>query len=139
VIALVVDDSRATRRMLALMLTDLGFDVIEAGHGIEALERLDASSTVDFALVDWNMPEMDGLALVRSIRAERRFAALPVMMVTAESDVTQMARALMAGADEYALKPLDQESLVTKLRLLGILEDARNDADRTDADGSDVA
>jgi two-component system chemotaxis response regulator CheY len=124
VIALVVDDSRATRTMLRSMLTNLGFDVIEAGHGLEALQRLDATSDVDFALVDWNMPEMDGLEFVRSIRAKRRFAELPVMMVTAETDVTQMARALMAGADEYALKPLDQESLVSKLRLLGLLHEA---------------
>jgi two-component system, chemotaxis family, chemotaxis protein CheY len=135
VIALVVDDSRATRTMLRSMLSNLGFDVIEAGHGVEALERLDSSSAVGFALVDWNMPQMDGLELVRSIRAERRFAELPVMMVTAETDMTQMARALMAGADEYAIKPLDQESLVTKLRLLGILHDpdeitAGDEADR---------
>jgi two-component system, chemotaxis family, chemotaxis protein CheY len=122
-IALVVDDSRATRTMLRTMLCSLGFDVIEAGHGVEALERLDGTSPVDFALVDWNMPQMDGLELVRSIRSERRFAELPVMMVTAETDMSQMARALMAGADEYALKPLDQESLVTKLRLLGLLQE----------------
>jgi DNA-binding response OmpR family regulator len=92
-IALVGDDSRATRTMLRTMLSNLGFGVI------------------------------DGLELVRSIRAERRFAELPVMMVTAETDTNQMARALMAGADEYALKPLDQESLVSKLKMLGLLQD----------------
>jgi two-component system chemotaxis response regulator CheY len=123
VLALVVDDSRATRAMLRTMLSNLGFDVLEAGHGVEALERLHQASAVDFALVDWNMPQMDGLELVRSIRAERRFAGLPVMMVTAETDMGQMARALMAGADEYALKPLDQDALVTKLRMLGLLPD----------------
>jgi two-component system chemotaxis response regulator CheY len=109
--------------MLRSMLCSLGFDVVEAGHGIEALERLESLHGVDFALVDWNMPEMDGLEFVRSLRAERRYCELPVMMVTAESDVTQMARALMAGADEYALKPLDQESLTAKLRLLGVLHE----------------
>src|SRR5690606_20872646 len=123
-LALVVDDSRATRTMLRKMLSTLGFAVAEAGHGVEALERLSTSSDVDFALVDWNMPEMDGLELVRAIRSERRFAELPVMMVTAETDATQMARALMAGADEYALKPLDLQSLETKLRMLGVLQDA---------------
>ena len=122
-LALVVDDSRATRSMLRTMLSKLGFEVVEAGHGVEALERLDSVEAVDFALVDWNMPEMDGLELVRSLRSERRYAELPVMMVTAESDATQMARALMAGADEYALKPIDLESLETKLRLLGVLQD----------------
>src|SRR5690606_16651028 len=97
-IALVVDDSRATRTMLRGMLSKLGFDVVEAGHGVEALQRLETlEDEVSFALVDWNMPEMDGLELVKSLRSERRYAELPVMMVTAESDATQMARALMAG------------------------------------------
>jgi two-component system chemotaxis response regulator CheY len=124
-IALVVDDSRATRTMLRMMLTKLGFDVVEAGHGVEALQQLDSiEDEVSFALVDWNMPEMDGLELVKSLRSERRYAELPVMMVTAESDATQMARALMAGADEYALKPIDLEALETKLRLLGVLQEA---------------
>lgn len=124
-IALVVDDSRATRTMLRGMLTKLGFEVVEAGHGVEALQRLESlDEAVSFALVDWNMPEMDGLELVKSLRAERRYAELPVMMVTAESDATQMARALMAGADEYALKPIDIEALETKLRLLGVLQEA---------------
>lgn len=124
-IALVVDDSRATRTMLRGMLTKLGFEVVEAGHGVEALQRLESlDEAVSFALVDWNMPEMNGLELVKSLRAERRYAELPVMMVTAESDATQMARALMAGADEYALKPIDIEALETKLRLLGVLQEA---------------
>jgi len=120
-LALVVDDSRAVRSTLRRMLNNNGFDVLEAGHGVEALERLHAEPSVpDLALVDWNMPEMDGLDLVRSLRQERRFAELPVMMVTAETDPSQIARALMAGADEYAMKPLDEESLVEKLALLGL-------------------
>jgi two-component system, chemotaxis family, chemotaxis protein CheY len=121
-LALVVDDSRAVRSTLRRMLNDAGFDVVEAGHGLEALDRLRSRDEVpDLALVDWNMPEMDGLDLVRCLRRERRFAELPVMMVTAETDAAQMARALMAGADEYAMKPLDQEALLDKLALLGIL------------------
>ena len=120
-LALVVDDSRAVRSTLRRMLNNAGFDVLEAGHGVEALERLHAETSVpDLALVDWNMPEMDGLDLVRSLRQERRFAELPVLMVTAETDPSQIARALMAGADEYAMKPLDEESLVEKLALLGL-------------------
>lgn len=120
-LALVVDDSRAVRSTLRRMLNNVGFDVIEAGDGLEALERLhDDDLSPDLALVDWNMPEMDGLDLVKSLRRERRYAELPVMMVTAETDSQQMVRALMAGADEYAMKPLDQEALVEKLALLGL-------------------
>jgi two-component system chemotaxis response regulator CheY len=103
------------------MLADQGFEVIEAGHGLEALERLD-DHDADVALVDWHMPEMDGVALVKELRRDRRFADLPVMMVTGECDPRQMARALMAGADEYAMKPLDRAGLVDKLRLLGFTE-----------------
>ena len=119
-LALVVDDSRAVRSTLRRMLAGVGFDVAEAAHGIEALERLRSGDVEpDLALVDWNMPEMDGLDLVKALRQERRFAELPIMMVTAETDASQMARALMAGADEYAMKPLDEEALLEKLVLLG--------------------
>ena len=124
-LALVVDDSRAVRSTLRRTLNKLGFDVLEAAHGRDALEVLGASEVVpDVALVDWNMPEMDGLDLVKALRQERRYAELPVMMVTAETDPSQIARALMAGADEYAMKPLDEESLVEKLALLGLAPDA---------------
>jgi two-component system chemotaxis response regulator CheY len=109
--------------MLRTMLGDLGFEVVEAGHGREALDRLHTTSDVEIALVDWNMPEMDGLEFVKALRAERQFADLRVMMVTAETDMAQMARALMAGADEYAMKPLDREGLTAKLRLLGVLDE----------------
>jgi two-component system, chemotaxis family, chemotaxis protein CheY len=122
--ALIVDDSRATRSFLRSMLVDLGFEVIEAGHGREALDRLGDSEPFGIALVDWNMPEMDGLELVRALRADRRFSELPVLMVTSETDAAQIARALMAGADEYAMKPLLRSALIEKLRMLGVLHEA---------------
>jgi two-component system chemotaxis response regulator CheY len=122
-LALVVDDSRATRAALKKLLSGVGFDVVEAGHGLEGLERLEEDHPVDVALVDWNMPEMDGLEFVKALRAERRWAELPIMMVTAEIDQRQMARALMAGADEYVMKPFDREILVEKLSLLGLIQD----------------
>ena len=122
--ALVVDDSRATRAVLRKHLEAIGFTVAEAGHGGEALQQLDGTVAFDLALVDWNMPEMDGLELVRAIRADRRQAALPVMMITAESDPANMVRALMAGADEYAMKPLDRQSLTGKLALMGVIAEA---------------
>ena len=121
-LALVVDDSRATRSMLRTMLAKLGFDVVEAGHGVEALDRLSSLGAVDFALVDWNMPEMDGLELIKAVRRQLDFERIVVVMVTSENEPTQIARALMAGADEYALKPLTADGLTQKLQLVGMVE-----------------
>jgi len=123
--ALLVDDSRTMRALLGGMLAELGFEVVEATHGVDALAKLGTCPDLDVALVDWNMPEMDGLELVRALRAERRFAGLPVMMVTTESDAHSVVRALMAGADEYAMKPLDRDGLHDKLALLGVLPGQR--------------
>ena len=120
--ALIVDDSRATRTMLRRMLDELGFEVAEAADGRQALDLLEAEGGVDLALVDWNMPEMDGLEFVKALRAERNFAEVTVMMVSAESDMKNVARALMVGADEYAIKPVTIDMLTDKLQLLGVAQ-----------------
>jgi two-component system chemotaxis response regulator CheY len=118
--ALIVDDSRATRSLLRRTLTEVGYEVLEAGNGLEALELLGTCDPVDLALVDWNMPEMDGLELVKAMRADRTYADMVVMMVSAESDMSNVARALIVGADEYAIKPVTKDILVEKLHLLGV-------------------
>lgn len=118
---LIVDDSRAMRAMLKSIMTDLGFEVLEAGHGIEGLAQLEANPGIDLALVDWNMPQMDGLEFVKALRQDRRNAELKVMMVTAENDMAKMARALMVGADEYAMKPLTRDAIIAKLEMLGLV------------------
>jgi two-component system chemotaxis response regulator CheY len=118
--ALIVDDSRATRSLLRRTLIEVGYEVLEAGNGLEALELLGSCDPVDLALVDWNMPEMDGLELVKAMRADRTYADMVVMMVSAESDMSNVARALMVGADEYAIKPVTKDILVEKLHLLGV-------------------
>lgn len=118
--ALVVDDSRAMRTILKKMMTELGFEVAEAGHGLEALERLKQIGAVDVALVDWNMPEMDGLEFVKSARDNHEYADMKVMMVSAENDMMKIARALMMGADEYAMKPVTKEIIVEKLDVMGV-------------------
>jgi two-component system chemotaxis response regulator CheY len=118
--ALIVDDSRAMRALLKSMLRDLGYEVAEAAHGLEGLDRLAERSDWDVALVDWNMPEMDGIEFVKELRRRREYAELRVMMVTAELDMSKMARALAAGADEYAGKPLTRQAMAEKLALLGL-------------------
>jgi two-component system chemotaxis response regulator CheY len=118
--ALVVDDARAMRAILGSFLTDLGFEVHEAGSGLEALVMIHKMPAVDLVLVDWNMPEMDGCEFLERIRAEADFADVPVMMVTTESEMDRVNIALEAGANEYLMKPFDKETLLEKLLLLGI-------------------
>jgi two-component system chemotaxis response regulator CheY len=119
--ALVVDDSRVMRRVVGRIVSTLGFDVLEAGNGREALEQVAAhGDAIWVALVDWNMPEMDGLEFVRHVRSMPGNEDLLVMMVTAQTGAEEMRTALDAGADEYLMKPFNEEHLRAKLALLGV-------------------
>jgi two-component system chemotaxis response regulator CheY len=117
---LLIDDSRAIRVILGRMLGQLGFEVDEAANGREGLERLEAGLTPELVLVDWNMPEMNGLEFVTAVRRPPYSSSARVMMVTTETEVPQMVRALEAGADEYLMKPFTRESIAEKLQLLGL-------------------
>jgi two-component system chemotaxis response regulator CheY len=118
--ALVVDDSRAMRAILSRFLKDIGYEVVQAGNGQEALDLLAATADVDVALVDWNMPVMDGLDFVAVCRKDSRLRKVTLMMVTTESEQSQIVRALAAGAHEYLIKPFTRDALVEKLDLLGL-------------------
>lgn len=118
--AIVIDDSRVARMKLRNALLERGFEVVEAGDGREALDVLTYHEVPHLALVDWNMPEMNGLDFVKAIRANDRFHEMLVMMVTSESEPAQMVRALHAGANEYLMKPYTKGLLFEKLELLGV-------------------
>jgi two-component system, chemotaxis family, chemotaxis protein CheY len=117
--ALVIDDSKATRAVIGRLLGKLGYEVVEAGTGREGLERL-SERKPRVVLVDWNMPEMNGLDFIRAVRADARYRDLAIMMVTTESEAAQVVRALAAGANEYVMKPFTPEILLDKLSLLGV-------------------
>ena len=120
--AMVVDDSRAMRMILRRSLERFGFEVAQAGNGKEALEQIQGGSApVSLCLVDWNMPEMNGLEFVKKLRANPQFGSIPVMMVTTETEAEQISTALDAGANEYVIKPFTDETIEEKLRLLGVL------------------
>ncbi len=119
--ALIIDDSRPIRRIESDILKELGFDTADAANGKQAWEMLQASPVPDVVLVDWNMPEMDGLEFIRSVRGDDRYSEMVVLMVTTETETDQMLRALSAGADEYLMKPFQKEGLVDKLRLVGVV------------------
>ncbi len=119
--ALIVDDSRATRTIIKRMLSEAGFEVFEAADGREALRCLKEIGQADVLLVDWNMPEMNGYDLVCALRRDHRYDKVPLMMVTSETEIAQMAKALDAGANEYVMKPFTKEVITEKLTLLGVL------------------
>lgn len=119
--ALVIDDSRAIRRILVKTLKELDIEVVEAAHGQEALDKLESGeATVDLIMVDWNMPEMNGYDFIVAVRGKEQFSEIPIMMVTTESEMSQMTRAIEAGATEYLMKPFTKEMIAEKLDLMGI-------------------
>ena len=107
--------------ILAKTLKEIGFEVREAANGREALEIIEAEKTaVKLVLADWNMPEMNGLELLKRLRQNPELASLVVVMVTTETELDQMAAALEAGANEYVMKPFTKEILVEKLQMVGV-------------------
>ncbi len=117
--ALVIDDSRAMRMVLSKMLQQAGFETVEqAGHGEEGLERLQEMGSADVVLVDWNMPVMNGITFIETLR--EKDTTTPVVMVTTEVEIERVEHALAAGADEYVMKPFTCDMIVEKLRMIGV-------------------
>jgi len=121
--ALVIDDSRAVRLLVGNILRGQGFEVHEAGDGQKGLEQLQENPEIGLVLVDWNMPVMDGLEFIKTVRQSRTWDSLRIVMVTTETESEQVQRAMTAGANEYVMKPFTSEVLVAKLSLLGVFEE----------------
>ena len=111
---LVVDDSRVVRKVACRIMSDLGFATAEAEDGITALEAC-RFHMPEMILLDWNMPNMTGIDLLRAIRAEPKFKGLPVLMVTAENNREQIVAAAQAGVNGYIVKPFTAITLREKL------------------------
>lgn len=118
--ALVIDDSKLMRSIIGKILRDVGFDVVEAGDGCQALDVLRMHRDIELVLVDWNLPVMDGLEFVKEVRRQPTLSHLRLLMVTAETEREQVARALAEGANEYVMKPFTKEVIVEKLNLLQV-------------------
>jgi two-component system, chemotaxis family, chemotaxis protein CheY len=118
--ALVIDDSRSIRRVICNMLREMGYETFEAGDGLEGLAQLDAHGVMDIAMVDWNMPEMNGIEFIRAVRKRPEYRDMPLMMVTTETEMENIGQAFMAGVNEYVMKPFDKGMIIEKLQLLGI-------------------
>jgi two-component system chemotaxis response regulator CheY len=118
--ALVVDDSSAMRAILGMTLKRRGFEILQAKDGMDALNVLGSSGTVELILIDWNMPGMNGLELLRRIRQQSQYAGAQILMVTTETGTGQMSEALSAGANEYIMKPFTPDVVMDKLEMLGL-------------------
>ena len=106
--------------ILSRTLKEIGFEVREAANGREALEVIESEkAAVTLVLADWNMPEINGLELLKQLRQKPELSSLVVVMVTTETELDQMAAALEAGANEYVMKPFTKDILVEKLQLVG--------------------
>ena len=121
--ALVIDDSRAMRAILKNILFEAGFDVAEACDGQEGLDVLQQIESPDLILVDWNMPKMNGLEFITCVRANVHYQKIKILMVTTETEMTNVVKALELGADEYVMKPFSKEALYDKLEILGLEHD----------------
>lgn len=111
-----VDDSRTTREFIRNCVDLLGFDFHEAANGIDALALLRAAEhPIDLILLDWNMPEMDGLTLLRELKGDPTLSSIPVTMVTTEIERHKVIHAVAAGAKNYLMKPFSQEDLISKI------------------------
>ena len=126
--ALIVDDSDAVRGMLVEHLSRLGFVVEQAANGMEALALAARMQTLAIVLLDWDMPGMDGLEVLRRLRAEASTRELPVVMLTTEHELPFVESALNAGASEYLMKPFDAQTVLEKLLLLGVDPEVRRPA-----------
>lgn len=112
---LIVDDFSTMRRIIKNLLRDLGYNnTSEADDGLTALPMLQ-SSNFDLLITDWNMPGMQGIDLLRAVRADTRLSTLPVMMVTAEQKREQIIEAAKAGVNGYIVKPFTAQTLKEKL------------------------
>ena len=121
--ALVVDDSRAIRGIVKRILIGAGFDVAEAADGREAIKVLqDTGSQYALLCTDYNMPNMNGIDLLRRVRRMPQCRTVPALMITTETHTQSIENAIHAGADEYLMKPFTADMVKDKLRLLGLLE-----------------
>jgi two-component system chemotaxis response regulator CheY len=119
--ALVVDDSSTMRAILRMTLRGTGLDTCEASNGLEALERLRENGCMDVAMVDWNMPEMNGYEFLQAVRSDPQYNRMKIVMVTTETEMAQVETAVAHGANEYIMKPFTKDAVVEKLQMLGVV------------------
>jgi len=109
---LAVDDSKTMRDMVSFTLRGAGYTVLEAENGVAALKHLQGSQKIDVIITDINMPEMDGITLVRRIRGLPNYKGTPVLILTTESDQSKKDEGRSAGATGWIVKPFSPDKLL---------------------------
>jgi len=112
---MIVDDCLTTRKLLGHYLKSRGYSVVFAENGLDALEKLSAER-VNLIMTDLNMPYMDGMELIKTLKTDPNLSDIPVLMVTTETDVMEQERALQFGADGYIVKPVTGEAIVEHIK-----------------------
>jgi len=118
---LIIDDSEFIRLSLKFMLEEMGFEIVEAESGPSALKFLETDKDVIAAFVDILMPEMDGFELICKIRENKEYENIMLIMVTTETEIDQVEKALEFGANEYIMKPVMKDIIQSKLAILGLI------------------
>jgi len=126
--ALIIDDSRAMRTILQKIMGEVGFEAVTAANGNEGLETLQNTDGIELVLIDWNLPGMNGYEFACAVREMSRFNDVKLMMVTTETEIENVSKALDAGVNEYVMKPFTKETIQEKLALLGFEAIAESDA-----------
>jgi two-component system chemotaxis response regulator CheY len=117
--ALVVDDSKLTRLIICRELAALGFTITQAEHGRRALEILQSNGRFDLALIDWNMPELDGPGLIQEMRRRPDLVGTKLLLSSATEETAEHEKAIHLGSDEFLFKPFTRDELAAKLREMG--------------------
>jgi len=119
--ALIVDDAKVVRVSLGRIMKQLGFEVFDAADGKEAVTQMEQHPDMALILLDWNMPVMNGYEFLIHLRSDPQHTSTPpVIMVTTETGMSSMLKALAAGADEYIMKPFDRDTVAGKLDIIGM-------------------
>ncbi|NEQ70991.1 MAG: response regulator [Symploca sp. SIO2D2] len=119
--SLIVDDSKAMRRLLKAYIQANDIEVVEACDGQDAIEKLEEQSDFNFALVDWDMPRMNGLEFVKAVRSNDAYNDIKLMMVTSHNSMDDISQAIEEGSNDFLMKPFTEEMINEKLRTLGFV------------------
>ena len=119
---LLVDDSKTARSLLKRIFVELGnWDILEAENGQVALDHLNEVRSMDLICIDWNMPVMNGLEFLKKSKKNPNFSDTWMMMVTTETELSNIHKAMVSGANEYVMKPFTKDIILAKLEMMGLV------------------